>query len=71
MRGTKHAMGGHTIAENGYVIDMEKLDNIQYNVGSDRIRVGSGTLWSKIIFYLNRFGLSLQTLQSYSTFRLV
>ena len=69
MRGTKHSMGGHTIAKNGYVIDMEKLNHVVYDSETNTVRVGPGALWSSIIFKLNKFGLSLKTLQSYSTFR--
>ena len=69
MRGTKHSMGGHTIAKDGYVIDMAKLNHMEYSKDTNTIKVGPGALWSKIVFYLNKFGLSLKTLQSYSTFR--
>ena len=69
MRGTKHSMGGHTIAKDGYVIDMARLNHMEYSKDTKTIKVGPGALWSKIVFYLNKFGLSLKTLQSYSTFR--
>ena len=68
MRGTKHSMGGHTIAENGFVIDMAKLHHMKFNKENDTVTVGPGALWSELVFYLNRFGMSPQTLQSYSTF---
>ena len=68
MRGTKHSMGGHTIAENGFVIDMSKLHHMKFNKENDTVTVGPGALWSELVFYLNRFGMSPQTLQSYSTF---
>ena len=55
-------------AENGYVIDMVKLNHMDYDNVTGTVKVGPGVLWSKLIFYLNRFGLSMQTLQSYSTF---
>ena len=31
MRGTKHSMGGHTIAENGFVMDMDRINHMKYN----------------------------------------
>ena len=68
MRGTKHSMGGHTIAENGYVMDMDRINHMKYNKKSSSVTLGPGALWSNVVFYLNRFGMSPRTLQSYSTF---
>ena len=68
MRGTKHCMGGHTIAENGFVIDMARLNHMEFQEETSSIKVGPGALWSQLVLYLNRFGMSPQTLQSYSTF---
>ena len=47
---------------------MAKLSHMEYDNMTGTVKVGPGVLWSKLIFYLNRFGLSMQTLQSYSTF---
>ena len=68
MRGTKHSMGGHTIAENGFVMDMDRINHMKYNKNSSSVTLGPGALWSNVVFYLNRFGMSPRTLQSYSTF---
>ena len=68
MRGTKHSMGGHTIAEHGFVMDMARMDHMEYDQERSVVRLGPGALWSKVVFYLNRFGKSPRTLQSYSTF---
>ena len=68
MRGTKHSMGGHTIAENGFVIDMAKLDHIKYDKIKKQVRVGPGVIWSDLVYHLNQFGMSPLSLQSYSTF---
>ena len=68
MRGTKHSMGGHTIAENGFIMDMDRINHMKYNKNSSSVTLGPGALWSNVVFYLNRFGMSPRTLQSYSTF---
>ena len=68
MRGTKHSMGGHTIAENGFVMDMDRINHMEYHQECSSVTLGPGALWSNVVFYLNRFGMSPRTLQSYSTF---
>ena len=68
MRGTQHSMGGHTIAENGFVLDMARMDSMEYDEKNSSVKLGPGALWSRVVFYLNRFGMSPRTLQSYSTF---
>ena len=57
-RGTQHSMGGHTIAEGGFVIDMAKLDGMTYHEDKATVTLGPGALWSKVVFYLNRYLLS-------------
>ena len=68
MRGAKHSMGGHTIARNGFLLDMERMNKMEYHKESDSVTVGAGTLWSDLVYYLNMFSKSPKTLQSYSTF---
>ena len=68
MRGTKHSMGGHTIAENGYVIDSAKLNKIEYDKTKRQATVGPGVIWSDLVYHLNQFGMSPLSLQSYSSF---
>ena len=68
MRGTQHSMGGQSIAPGGFVIDMARLNKMELNPATGTVTVGPGVLWSQLVLYLNQFGLSPQTLQSYSTF---
>ena len=68
IRGTKHSMGGHTIAKDGLLIDMAKMNKIDYDIDSESVTVGAGILWSDVVYHLNKFGKSPKTLQSYSTF---
>jgi hypothetical protein len=67
--GAKHSMGGHSIAEDGYRLDMNKYNKIIYHdVLNNEITVEPGIKWCELIKYLNDFGESPATLQSYSTF---
>ena len=68
MRGTKHSMGGHTIAENGFVIDTAKLDKITYDKDTKQAEVEPGVIWSDLVHHLNQYGMSPMSLQSYSSF---
>ena len=68
IRGTKHSMGGQTIAKTGYVIDTARLNKIEYHIANKTVTVGSGILWSDVVYHLNAYGMSPRTLQSYSTF---
>ena len=67
-RGTKHAMGGHSIAQGGICIDMEYVNHVNYDQDSERVRCGAGARWSSVIQYLNEFGRAPRTLQSYCSF---
>ena len=50
MRGTRHCMGGHTIAKDGYVIDMARLNKISFDPSKpDTVVTGPGALWYKLI----------------------
>lgn len=67
--GQAHSMGGHTITENGYLINMKYMNNIlSFDKESAVITVEPGIMWCDLIKFLNNFGLSPETLQSYSTF---
>jgi len=71
IRGTKHSMGGHSIASrSGWEIDSKLLRHIQYdgNNEPDVVRCGPGCQWSDIIKVLNAHGKSPRTMQSYCSF---
>ena len=53
-RGTQHSMGGHTIAEGGFVIDTARMDGMTYHEDKATVTLGPGALWSKVVYYLNR-----------------
>ena len=70
MRGTKHAMGSHTIpAPGGFLIDTTKMREVRdINPHEMSVVVGPGAMWSDLIRELNAYGLSPRTMQSYSSF---
>ena len=68
MRGACHTMGGQTLTPGGIVIDMGKLAHMELDRDSGLLIVGPGTLWSDVLLYLNQYGRSPRTMQSYSTF---
>jgi hypothetical protein len=68
VRGTQHSMGGHTIAPGGYVLDMAHFDRLAYDPATELVTAGTGAHWTDLIRYLNQFGLSPRTMQSYSSF---
>jgi FAD/FMN-containing dehydrogenase len=67
-RGTKHSMGGQTIAPDGFIIDMSNFTRICYNPETNLVTTETGAQWTDLIHYLNQFGLSPRTMQSYSSF---
>ncbi|XWV24663.1 oxidoreductase FAD-binding [Tupanvirus deep ocean] len=67
--GQFHTMGGHTIIENGYLINMRYMNRIiDFNHDKKYVTVQPGMTWSDLIKFLNEYGLSPMTLQSYSSF---
>jgi len=83
IKGTKHSMGGQTLTEKGYQLDMLhfnqiiSLDTNNDNTNNDNtntdedvmsVMVESGITWSDLIIYLDKRGLSPMILQSYSSF---
>jgi len=68
IRGTRHSMGGHTIAAGGFVLDLMKMNGFRFNAATKTITTQPGALWANLIVELNKFGFSPRTMQSYSTF---
>lgn len=67
-RGAKHSMGGQSISHNGLLIDMSYVKHMEYHPKENTVTVGCGALWSDLIKYLNPYGKSPRTLQSYCSF---
>lgn len=69
IRGTKHTMGGHTISLDGYIIDTSKFNKVLlFDPEKKEIIVEPGMIWTSLILFLDKYGLSPMTLQSYSSF---
>jgi len=69
MCGTKHSMGGQSIANMGYRLNMKNFNRVLgLDIERNLVTVEPGILWCDLIRILNKFGLSPMTLQSYSTF---
>lgn len=69
VRGTKHSMGGQTMAKHGYLIDVAKMKEVKdLDVINKSVSVGPGAKWNDLIYELNHHGLSPRTMQSYSSF---
>ncbi|KAL9656888.1 hypothetical protein ABK040_006980, partial [Willaertia magna] len=69
IRGQKQTMGGHTIAQNGLIIDMERLNRIiDIDFDKETVIVEAGITWDELIHFLDQYGYSPSVLQSYVTF---
>jgi FAD/FMN-containing dehydrogenase len=62
--GAQHSMGGHTMYQNGLLVDMKSFNWMQLDTVHNILTVGSGALWSSVIPYLDRFGKSVAVMQS-------
>ncbi|KAK3245457.1 hypothetical protein CYMTET_30940 [Cymbomonas tetramitiformis] len=67
-RGQSHTMGGHTIAVDGYVLDLGNLNQVEHDTEAETVTCGPGATWGDLIRHLNRFGMSPRTMQSYCSF---
>ena len=69
IRGQAHTMGGHSFSENNLLIDIKYMNRIiDFDCEKQIVTVEPGILWSDLIRFLNEYGLSPMTLQSYSSF---
>lgn len=61
-------MGGQSIAPDGIVLDMRHFNTLRLAPSRDSVVAGVGAQWTDLIRYLNDYGLSPRTMQSYSSF---
>src|SRR5438874_6705333 len=66
--GARHSMGGHTIYPGGIVINMLPLKAMELDQGKNLLRVQAGAKWADVIPYLDRFGRSIEVMQSDNSF---
>ena len=48
-RGTRHSMGGQTIAPDGYVLDLMRLNAFSFDADQCLITTQPGALWADLI----------------------
>jgi FAD/FMN-containing dehydrogenase len=66
--GARHSMGGQTIAPGGIRINMLPLKWMELDTGHDLLHVGAGARWAAVIPYLDRYGRSVEVMQSDNAF---
>ena len=66
--GARHSMGGHTMYPGGMVIDMLPFKSLRVDAKNRRLHVQAGALWSDIIPFLDKHGISVAVMQSNDSF---
>ncbi len=66
--GARHSMGGHTIYPGGITIHMLPFKKMDLDKKRAILRVQAGALWSDVIPFLDKRGLSIQVMQSNNAF---
>ncbi len=67
--GGRFSMGGQTASQNTTHIDMRKLNNVlEFSAENKTIKVQSGIRWCDIQKYIDKFNLSVKTMQTYANF---
>lgn len=66
--GARHSMGGHTMYQDGIVLDILPYSHMHFDSLQNTVTVGSGALWEDIIPYLDKFGKSVAVMQAFSSF---
>ncbi|MAT14062.1 MAG: hypothetical protein CMJ46_02185 [Planctomyces sp.] len=59
--GTRYSMGGHTLTEQGLVVDMTSFREMYLEAENHLRRVGAGARWSEVLRFLDPFGMSVAT----------
>lgn len=66
--GAKHSMGGHTIYPNGIVLNMLPYKQMELDLKTNILTIGSGALWADALKYLDKYGKSISIMQAFSSF---
>ena len=71
--GSQHSMGGHTLVDAGWLIDMRcpafrQIEAVQRRGDHATVRVGSGVTWHELLLVLDREGWSVDVMQSNDDF---
>lgn len=68
--GKRHSMGGQTIAPNGLVLDMNSMSQIHFDEDTKLLTAEAGASWKEIQEILDKYGRSVQVMQSDNLFSL-
>ena len=66
--GSRHSMGGQSLAAGGLVLDMTQHDTLSFDEATSSLRVGAGATWSEVLVFLDPLGLSVAVMQSNDSF---
>ena len=66
--GAQHTMGGHTIYPGGIMLNMRGFNKMEIDKENNILHVGSGTMWSDIIPFLDKYEKSVSVMQSNNSF---
>lgn len=66
--GARHSMGGHTMTENGVVLNMLFYKQMELDTVNNILTIGSGALWEDALKYLDTYGKSVSVMQAFSSF---
>ncbi|MGO4540660.1 FAD-binding oxidoreductase [Paenibacillus sp. 2TAB19] len=67
--GQRHSQGGHTYYKDGIVVDMTSYNKIiTVDQAAKQITVQAGATWEDVQKAINRYGLSVRTMQSLNPF---
>jgi FAD/FMN-containing dehydrogenase len=62
--GVRHSMGGQSLLRDGWILDMQRLSNVELDTPRRVMRVGAGATWSDVIPVLNAAGFAPTVMQS-------
>ena len=66
--GAQHAMGGHTLVDGGWALDMRPFCHMKLDTERKLVTVGAGARWADILPLLDAHGLSVAIMQSNNDF---
>ncbi len=66
--GTKHSMGGHTISENGILLNMLPNNHMSLDTLHNVLTIGSGATWEQAIRFIDPYERSISIMQAFNTF---
>jgi len=71
--GSQHSMGGHTLVDAGWLVDMRcdafrQIDSVEVRGSRATVHVGSGATWHEVLLAFDQQGWSVDVMQSNDDF---